>query len=532
MLTRREFVKYAGLGAATILGMNVLGCTSKNVKEEAQKPVTNAYKDEFVLGYGKDHKLKGGKWGIGFFPKINTLERLVEYDLKKDEYVPYLARKWEVEKNGKVITFDLVKGVKFSDGSDFTASAVKFTVLWLAANHPLGSETFEGADVVDDYSVSIRYKEEGFFNLAKMAEFHMSIMSPKSVTPEGDVNGTFVFPVGTGPLKVADYKEDEYAIYEPNTYWYERYGIEPKFKKLTVKIIRDEDTRVMALRSGEVDAISDYSHGGSDYTPRNQLNLLKKDGYEVFKRVIPLTWIVAFNYEKEPFNDVDARKAVDLAVNRDEIVKIFDNQVLPARTLFMDSAPGIKEAKAEGIVYECNPDEARNIVESKGIEGELSMIVDKSQGDQILVSQLIQQQLKNVGLNVNLEILESGAYKEKRDSGDYDLRLYYIGGTDRRFYMRIFWRFHPDTKWKAYMSEKTGDLCKKILKEFDGEKRRQYLVEFYKAIHDEHGVVPLYFDIMTVAASPKVDASYDVIFKLPNGVGVGEPLFYGVGVRA
>ena len=533
MLTRRDFIKYTGITATTLLGMGFLGCVRRESKPTETSTSTKVYKEEFVLGYGKDHRLKGGKWGVGFFPKVNTLEKLVEYDLKNDEYIPYLAKKWDTESNGRVITFELNKGIKFSDGTELMADAVKFTVLWLAKNHPLGSETFESAEIVDDYTVTIKYKEDGFFNLAKMAEFHMSIMSPKSVKPEGDPKGEFVFPIGTGPLKVVDYKEDQYAVYEPNPYWYERFGLKPKFTRFIVKIIKDEDTRVMALRSGEVNAISDYSHGGSDYTPRNQLGVLKKEGYKVFKRYEPLTWVIAFNYKKEPFSDVKLRKAVDLAVNRDEVVKIFDNQVLPAKMLFIEDAPGIKEAKAQGVVYEYKPDEAKRIVEENDYKGlEVTMIVDKAQGDQILVSQLIQQQLNDVGLNVNLEILESGAYKQKRDSGDYDLRLYYIGGTDRRFYMRMYWRFYPGNKWSAYVSDKTGELCKKILKEFDKEKRKQYLIEFYKAIYEEHGVVPLYFDIMTVVTAKNVDASYDVLFKWPNGIEIGEPLFYGVGVKA
>ncbi len=526
MITRRDFLKYMTLGSATLL----LGCAKKTpIATPTATPTTPTYKAEFVLGYGKDHRLRGGKWGIGFFPKIHVLERLVEYDLKNDDYVPCLAKKWEVEQDGKVLTFELNKGVKFSDGSEFDAKAVKFTVEWLKINHPLGSETFESAEIVDDYTVSITFKDAMFFNLAKMAEFHMSIMSPKSVRPEGDPKGEFVLPIGTGAFKVVDYKEEQYAVYAPNEFWYERFGIKPKFKRFVVRFIKDEDTRVMALKSGEVDAISDYSHGGSDYTPRNQLGLLQREGYKVFKRVIPLTWIIAFNYKKEPFNDVKMREAVDLAVNRDEVVKIFDNQVLPARTLFIEDAPGVKEA---GVTYEYNPEKAKQIIDELGCAGiEVNMIVDKAQSDQILVCQLIQQQLKDIGINVNLEILETGAYKQKRDAGEYDMRLYYIGGTDRRFYLRMFWRFHPARKWKAYVSERTGDLCEKILTEFDKEKRKQYLIEFYRAIHEEHGVVPLYFDIMTTVASKNVDISYEDMFHYPNGIPFGEPLFYAVGVR-
>ncbi len=525
-MSRREFLLYAGAVASTLAGVSVLGCAQRGAEI-----TQTAYKETVVMAYGKDHRLKGGKWGIGFFPKVNTLEKLVEYDLKHDRCRPYLAEKWEIEAGGKKITFVLKKNIKFSDGEELTSDAVKFTVLWLAKNHPLGSETFESADIVDDYTVTVRYKEAGFFNLAKMAEFHMSVMSPKSVKPEGDVGGEFVIPIGTGPLKVADYKEDQYAVYEPNTYWYERFGIKPKFKKLVVKFVKDEDTRVLALRSGEVDLISDYSHGGSDYTPRNQLGPLQREGFKVFKRIEPLTWVIAFNYRREPFSDVRMRKAIDLAVNRDDVAKIFDNQVQPARTLFVEDAPGVKEAKAQGIIYKYEPEEARKLVEDVGYDGQLSFIVDKSQGDQILVAQLIQQQLRAIGLNVKLEVLESGVYKQRRNNWDYDMRLYYIGGTDRRFYLRMYWRFHPDSTWSAYVSDRTGELCRKILEEFDAAKRKQYLIEFYKAMYDEHGVVPLYFDVMTVVGSRNLDATWDEIFKLPNGYEVGEPMFYAVGVK-
>ena len=521
-ITRREFMKYVAVGCAVAIGTSFLGCMKKEdvVKQEIQK---NIYRDEFILGYGKDHKLKGGIWGIGFFPKTHVLERLVEYDLKRDEYIPSLAEKWELENDGKAIVFELKKGIKFSSGEEFNAEAVKFSVEWLKQNHPLGKETFEGAEVIDEHTVLINYKEAKFLNLAKMAEFHMGIMSPNSVSPAGDPKGKFVYPIGTGPFKVVDYKEEQYAVYEPNTYWYERMGIKPKFKRFIVKIIKDEDTRVMALRSGEVDAISDYSHGGSDYTPRNMLNVLKREGFKVYKRIIPLTWIVAFNYEREPFNDVKIREIVDLSVNRDEIVKIFDNQVLPAKTLFIEEAPGIREANC---IYKYDPEVARALAEELGIKGtKASMIIEREQGDQILVGQLIQQQLKNVGIDVELNVLESGAYKERRDSGDYDMRIYYIGGTDRRFYLRMFWRFHPKTKWKVYVSERTGELCDRILTEYDKNKRKHYLIEFYKAVYEEHGVVPLYFDIMTVVASQKVDVEYGELFRY------AEPMFHSVGVR-
>ena len=520
------------------------GCTGENPASNPseEKPTTGAqtqaqaqtnnqpvaepqYKDKFIMGYGKDPKLKGGKWGIGFFPKTQVLEKLVEYDMKNDEYVPSLAESWEFKDGGKTIVFHLKKGIKFSDGTEFDANAVKFTMdRLIVKKHSLAPE---GCDVIDKYTVAIHYEKPGFFNLAKMAEFHLGIMAPTSVNPVGDPNGTLVTPIGTGPFKVVDYKKDQYSTYAPNMYWYDARGIKPKFKEFVLKVIPDEDTRIMALRSGEVDGITDFVHGGSDYTPRNQLKVLEKEGFKVYKRDIPITWVIAFSYNKEPFDDPELRKAVSLAINRDDIAKVFDNQVRPAwNGMFVPEAPGMAKA---GIKYEYNPEKAKEILKNKGKEGlKVNIIVDKGQGDQILVAQLLQQQLKNAGFDPQLEILESGAYKEKRNSGDYDMRLYYIGGTDRRFYLRMYWRFYPGGKWNAYESEKVGELCKKILEnpeDIDKNNREKDLMEFYKTLYGEMGVVPLYHDVMTAVMSPKVDANQDELFKM------AEPQFYCVGVR-
>ena len=108
------------------------------------------------------------------------------------------------------------------------------------------------------------------------------------------------------------------------------------------------------------------------------------------------------------------------------------------------------------------------------------------------------------------------------------MRLYYIGGTDKRFYLRMFWRFYPGGKWNAYESEKVGELCKKILEnpeDIDKNNREKDLMEFYKTLYGEMGVVPLYHDVMTAVMSPKVDANQDELFKM------AEPQFYCVGVR-
>ncbi len=520
---RRSYLLFGSLIIFSII--TFLFFKKRNKLNNSSYANKKIYKDTFVLGYGKDHKLLGSKWGIGFFPKIHVLDRLVEYNMSSDSFIPALAESWEIKNGGKEIVFHLKKGIKFSNGKEVNAQAVKFTMdRLIAKNHSLAPL---GCKVIDNYTLVIYYKNPGFFNLAKMAEFHLSIMSPNSVTPPENPNGTLVKPIGSGPFEVSDYKKDKFALYTPNKFWYKEHNSRPKFKKFLVKVIPDESTRIMALKSGEVDAISDYIHGGSAYTPRNQLSLLRKKGFKVYKKNVPITWIIAFNYKKPPFDDPEVRKAISLAINRNDIIKIFNNEVRPAwNGMFAPEVPGMKEAN---ITYKYDPDLARHILEKKGLIGKkITFIVDKAQEDQILVAQLIQDELKKIGFKVKLEVLESGAYKQKRDTGDYNLRFYYIGGTNRRFYLRLYWRFYPGCKWAAYQSEKVCKLCKKILedpKDLDSNVRKQDLIAFYRVLYKEMGVVPLYHDIMTVVTNPNVVVSKN-LFTIS-----GEPFFAEVGVK-
>ena len=502
-----------------LLSSIMVGC----IERETQEPAATTTQVEQVLtiGYAGDLKLSGDPSKISrSIPKFVVLERLLDYNLGKDDFVPSLAERWDIKDGGKTIVFHLKRGIMFSDGTTMDANAVKFTYDLLALKNP--DLAPKSSEIIDNYTIAFHFDEGLILNLARLQDVHgLGIMSPNSVEPRGDLNGTLKTLIGTGPFKVVEYKKDQYGVFEPNSYWYKRMGLTPKIKKLVVKTIPDEDTRVMALRSGDVDVLIDEYHGGYDYTPRNQLSGLVKDGLKVYPKNLPFTWELMLNYRKEPFNDVRVRKAVGYAINRDEIVKILGGWVRPADTgIFPPEAPGIKKA---GIKYEYNPEKAKEILKELGKEGmTVNLIVDESQGDQILLAQLIQQQLKDVGINVNLDVLERGAYSEKRNSGNYDMMIYYFGGSERCFYMRIFWRFLPPDKPYKYMKPEVVKIAQEIVKEFNKTTREQKFIELYRTFHDEMGVVPLYHEMVTVVANPKVE---NIIFEH------SEPKFYAVSIK-
>ena len=500
MITRR---KVAIIAICLVLLSSIMaGCIEK---EEAHESVTTPAQ-VLTIGYGRDTNVESPKM-MGFMPEMMVLERLIEY--REGKILPILATSWDIQDNGKTIVFHLKKNIKFSDGSFFTAEDVKFTFDRLKAlkyYHWTEADRIESVEVIDPHTIAFHYKEgkEGYIALTAFGEYHCSIMSPASVVPKGNVKGKIVNPIGTGPWKVKEYVKDQYTIFVPN----ENYrGEKPKLDKIIVKNIPDAETRVLALRSGDVDMIVDYYHGGSRYTPRNLLEPLKREGFNVFKCEMPMTTVITFNYKKEPWNDVRVRKAVNYAIDKDAVSALFDNWVTPAKYgLYGEKGPYIKEANVEGYPYDIN--KAKALLKDAGYDGlKADLILKGENPDEVKLGEFIQAQLKKVGIHVELDVLEGGAYNEKRNKGDYDFRIYYIGGPERRSYTRTDGRFNPDApefKYGAYDDPELTEVLKKAVSSFDDNERREAFKQFYHILHEKAGVVPLYYDAVFIVADKKV----------------------------
>jgi|Deesub1362B_J571_1020462.scaffolds.fasta_scaffold02309_3 peptide/nickel transport system substrate-binding protein len=485
----------------------LLGCAGK---PEAPTPTEPTTKPEQVLtigycGFGNDLNIETPKT-MDFLPEMLLLERLVDY--RDGKLIPQLAESWEIKDNGKMVIFHLKKGIKFSDGSEFNADAVKFTIDRLNAlkyYHWTEVDRIETVEIIDPYTVAIHYKEgqNGYIDLVAFAEFHLGIISPNSVEPKGNLTGKIVNPIGTGPWKVGEYVKNQYAIFVPNEYYH---GEKPKLEKLVVKIIPDAETKVLALRSGEIDAIVDHYHGGSYYTPRNVLKSLQDEGFVIYKNEIPMTTILAFNYEKSPWDNELVRKAVNYAINRDEISQLFDGWVRGAEgALYCGKAPYVKDV---GIKYEYNPEKAKELLKEAGYESiNAKLILRGENPDKVKLAELIQAQLKKVGINVEIEVLESGPYKERQNKGEYDLRFYYVGGPERRIYQRTDGRFNPDApefKYGAFEDNEIANAVRKAVLPFDEKDRKEGWIEFYNLVHDKDAVVPLYYDSIFIVAKKNV----------------------------
>ena len=491
-----------------LLVMALAGCT------DSSGSVANALNEKasgksLIIAYGLDTDARTARGGGDMLLEMFTTERLVE--LEGTRVVPSLAVSWEILDKGKTILFHLRKDVCFSDGTPFDADAVKFTYDRLMGFHNTSwteVDRIEKIKILDPHTVAFLYRAgmEGYIALTSFAEYHSGILSPNSVEPKGDPSAAVVRFTGTGPWRVADYKRDQYTVFVPNQHYR---GPKPVLDKITVKTIPKAEIRVLALQSGDVDVVVDYYHGGSAYTPRNMLSVFRDQGFQVLKKEMPMTTLIAFNYTEAPWNNCKVRQAVNHAINKDDISALFDGWINPAKkALFSHTAPYTGEVRV--AVPHFDKQEAERLLKEAGFppDREVILIAQGQNPDEVKLCELIKAQLTDVGLEVQLHVLEAGAYSDRRLKGEYDLCIWYAAGPERRKFTRMDGRFNPEAPEfggsGCFSSPEITAALKKAVGSFDENERRAGFQKFYQVLNAQAAVVPLYFDAVFVVARPEV----------------------------
>ena len=328
--------------------------------------------------------------------------------------VAALATEWQMAPDGKSYTFKLRSGVKFHDGTPFTADAVKFTFDRLLANPTLQhaavwKDSLAQVVINDPMTVVFNLKAP---NPGLINSFGEPILAQNAVEKYGDK--FYEKGIGTGPFKYVEWKKNQQWVGEANKdYWNK--GV-VKLTKITFRPITEEATKIAALKAGELDIIDSLSG--------DQADDLAKDSNIVISRVPSFDTIhLTYNFRRAPFNNLDARKAVAYAINKEQITK----NILRAGQLVGAPIPpgvvGYDEALAKAVIP-YDPEKAKSLLQSAGvapgtkIEFRLNPAFFAKMTE---VSQFVSDQLRAVGFNVDMQYLEPGAYTEARKAGKFDL---------------------------------------------------------------------------------------------------------------
>jgi ABC-type transport system substrate-binding protein len=413
--------------------------------------------------------------------------------------VPHLAKSWTVSPDKKVFTFQLQEGVKFHDGTPFNAAAVAFVFNEAKAKTFIYAnilEGFEAAKAESEYSVSLQFKSPFAALLPNLAYRPLCIFSPEAYKKNGE-QWMATHIVGTGPFIQKEFTKGEYIRFVKNPdYWQKG---KPYLDSIKIVNAPDPAVRAALLEKGEIDrtvSLNDFD------IPRLEANK------NLRIRVVPSTrqYYVVLNHMVPALASTNVRKAFNYAMDKTGIVK----SVFADRGAILSKAPTVSEGvygfadmrqPGEDTIFPYNLAKAKELLKNAGYEdrnkdgfvedvkgNKLSLNLFTRRGGtkgDFQVAQLIQNFLKDIGVEVKIVVLESAAF------GD----AIKLGPTDAKYEMALLsWGIptaDPDEPmmlftltqaWKPvganrmfYSSEEVDRLSMLAHSEIDEAKRKDYV---------------------------------------------------------
>jgi peptide/nickel transport system substrate-binding protein len=448
---------------------------------------------------------------------LQVWEPLIRYD---NNLVPQpgLAEKWTLGDDGKSWTFQLKLGVNFSDGTPFNADAAianikRFRTVSGWPSIFLGginySEIYgdpEGIEKIDDTSFRLVYKEPRPLLPYSIANHYSAMFSPKSFGESGDFTG---LPIGTGPYKLVDWKRDQYAeLIRNEGYW----GKKPTLTKISLKIYSDGNSRLSALKAGEVDALVELGA----VLPAQARDLRNDPNFVVSAHASACSTNLGFNGAGGLFKDVRLRQAVGLAIDRNAFVRdLLYGYHTPAKgimiapnTTFFSTDPaaalGYDPTKAQALAKEALGGGRAKVTLAFSPPGEGITALPYPQ-----IAAYLQATLKPLGLDIELKQQEAAALTDTLKQGSFDLTLAnncWATGDPNYILGRLLSSKATlnTTNNGGYNNPKVDELLAQARVTIDPAAQKQRYFEIEKIAAQEFPIDPLFDQQTIIAARPWV----------------------------
>ncbi len=357
--------------------------------------------------------------GDARFAWSQIYETLVRLDTELNE-VPGLATSWEPSEGGKVWTFKLRQGIKFHDGTPFTAAAVFYSYGERADVVKRKVMPLVSVEALDDYTVRFLLSRPAPLP-SYLTHVAWPVMSPTSLDGQGQFKG----PVGTGPYKLEKHDRDQQiALVRFDDYW----GQKATLDKVIFKVVKDASTRLMALQSGQIDMALKLNE-------TDAARLADSPDIKIYRKLSTFTDFIQFNTKKPPFDDVNVRRAVALAVDSEKIVReLLSNIGVPA--MGRPLSPVMKYSDPN-LKMSPDPAKARDLLARAGwLDGDDDGILEKDgktltvtaklapwSPRQKIEAEAFQGQLRAAGIDMKVQVMEQGAIDTAEKAGDFDILL-------------------------------------------------------------------------------------------------------------
>jgi ABC-type transport system substrate-binding protein len=452
-------------------------------------------------------------------------DALVRWDLSQGErlpdIVPALAESWEVDKDDvHKWRFRLRRGVKFHDGSDFTADAVVWNWDKIRKKEAPQYDPKQAGEIafritvikdyrkIDDYTVEFTTTRPSSF--VPFQVVYVLYSSPAQWEKVGrDWRAFAEKPSGTGSFKMTRFIPRERAEYEPNTEYWDKNRI-PKSDKVILLPMPEVTTRLAALRTGQVDWI--------EVPPPDAIPVLRQSGFQIFLRSYPHVWPYSLNLKAPPWDNKLVRQAANYAIDREGLCKSLLNETCtPAAGVVYPGHPWFGHPKQ---TYTYDPKKAKELMKQAGYDGKrakTSFLISTSGSGQMLplpMNEYVQENLREIGIDVDLVPIEWNALTAALRKGFVDEQAQF-GAMNVSFNFvepfSAFVRFFHSASVPPrslnimnYINPEADRLIEAAEASFDAKVRDDTLGKLHELVMDEAPWIFVVHDLNPRAMNPKV----------------------------
>jgi peptide/nickel transport system substrate-binding protein len=427
-------------------------------------------------------------------------ETLFSKDAKTGEVKPLLAESY-TNPDANTWEIKLKKNIKFQDGTPFNSAAVKYTfekILDPKTASPRASliKSVSSIETPDDYTVVLKTSDPYGIMLTALAHDNLSIVSP-TADKAGDINKNPV-GAGTGPYKFDKWTTgDSITVVKNPDYWQGA----SKLDSVKFKVVPEMTTAVTMVDTGEADFLVNL--------PPEHLDRLKsnKDIDITILKGNPVRY-VGFNFEKKPFDSLKVRQAISYAIDKESYITTLNGLGYKSNGIIGPQLIGYNE-EIEKHGYPYNIDKAKQLLTEAGFPNGFKTTLSVGNTDMYMkMAPFIQAQLKKVGIEVELNVMDWAAYLSYCKAGKQDLYINgwsnVTGDGEELLYPQFFSGSINSSNYSRYNKKEQDDLILKTRNTVDQNKRLQYLREANITFTDDVAWVTMFNDMTTLVARKSV----------------------------
>ena len=444
----------------------------------------------------------------------NVVESLMRWNDDNEEECVLITDFPTVSEDGLTYSFELKEGVKFSDGTDLTAEDVKYTFermfkpetgstntymydMIQGASEMLAGEATElsGLQIQDDYhfTITLTYKFAPF--IANLGMDYASIYPSEACEAAGDQWGRGTNLVGTGPYVIVENDEATKVVMEPN----ENYHMgTPNLDRLEILYIDDVSTKMMEYEQGNIDMCDLSSQLLDQYQD--------SDIADEITQITPLgTYFMSVKVTDPALDNVAVREAISLCINREELCETVLNGAAEPASSFLN--PGVPGHDDSLDTYEYNVEKAKQVLADAGLSN--VEFTAKVRATEEKVATAIQAYVKEAGITMNVEVIDSGVWSSSRSEGSLQATIVgwfpLYADADNQMYTYYYSEnavgkgvFYNNPEFDALMTEARQTV------DDDAKREELYKQADYILSREDYATIPLYYPKLQFVAKPYV----------------------------